>query len=180
MGEKFWKQKSLRGKFRKCDIGGSFQMAAVLALSELGMKQPSEYKDSQAGIDQAQMEILMSRSTTIYVGNLNFKTTESTLYSVFSQFGPVKRVIMGVNKYTKVPCGFCFVVFFTREAALASINNSIVIKIDGNLIRRDLDRGYENGRELGRGKSGGQVRDEQKFHGQYRQNPKNRRNNGRR
>lgn len=33
-------------------------------------------------------------------------------------------------------------------------------KLDERLIRCDLDPGFEEGRQYGRGKSGGQVRDE--------------------
>ena len=98
-----------------------------------------------------QLKILMSRSSTIYVGNLNFSTTEAAIYSVFSQFGPIKRIIRGVNKLTLTPCGFCFVEFFDRASALATLGKSIKIKIDGEIVRCDLDRGYEVGREFGRG-----------------------------
>ena len=33
-------------------------------------------------------------------------------------------------------------------------------KLDERIIRTDLDPGFEEGRQYGRGKSGGQVRDE--------------------
>lgn len=33
-------------------------------------------------------------------------------------------------------------------------------KLDERIIRTDLDPGFEEGRQFGRGKSGGQVRDE--------------------
>ena len=33
-------------------------------------------------------------------------------------------------------------------------------KLDERIIRADLDPGYKDGRQYGRGKSGGQVRDE--------------------
>lgn len=48
-------------------------------------------------------------SNTVYVGNLAFFTQESQIYEFFSRCGLVKKVIMGVNKITKQPCGFCFV-----------------------------------------------------------------------
>ena len=43
----------------------------------------------------------LQQSSTIYVGNLNFATTESMIYETFCRVGPVKRVIMGINKETK-------------------------------------------------------------------------------
>jgi hypothetical protein len=48
-------------------------------------------------------------STTLYVGNLSFYTTEEQIHEYFRRCGPVKRVIMGLNKNDKTPCGFCFV-----------------------------------------------------------------------
>ena len=58
------------------------------------------------------------------------------------------------------PCGFCFVEYATRvEAALAvdTLNRSV---LDGMTIRVDWDYGFEPQRQFGRGKQGGQVRDE--------------------
>lgn len=36
---------------------------------------------------------------------------------VFSKVGDVKRIVMGLDKHTLTPCGFCFVVYYTREDA---------------------------------------------------------------
>ena len=62
---------------------------------------------------EAYMEKL-GRSTTLYVGNLSFFTVEFQLYEFFGRCGPVKNVIMGLNKRNMTPCGFCFVEYFTR------------------------------------------------------------------
>lgn len=51
----------------------------------------------------------LSTSATLYVGNLSFFTTEEQIYELFQRAGDVKRVIMGLNRQTKTPCGFCFV-----------------------------------------------------------------------
>lgn len=51
----------------------------------------------------------LRNSTTLYVGNLSYYTTETQLFEFFSSVGEVKRIIMGLNKQTKTPCGFCFV-----------------------------------------------------------------------
>ena len=51
----------------------------------------------------------IGQSATLYVGNLSFYTTEEQIYTFFSKSGPVKRIIMGLDKFTKTPCGFCFV-----------------------------------------------------------------------
>ena len=51
----------------------------------------------------------LAAATTVYVGNMSFYTTEAQIYELFGTVGRVKRVIMGLNKMQKTPCGFCFV-----------------------------------------------------------------------
>lgn len=45
----------------------------------------------------------------LYVGNVSFYTTEAQIYELFSTVGHVNRVIMGLDRNKKSPCGFCFV-----------------------------------------------------------------------
>ena len=92
--------------------------------------------------------------------------------------GGVKRIIMGLDRNTRyatlsyplvlpdmdsfppsfrTPCGFCFVEFYTHAEALASMRYISGTKLDERIIRCDLDLGYREGRQFGRGKSGGQV-----------------------
>ena len=52
---------------------------------------------------------VLKKSSTVYVGNLSFYSTEEQVYQLFSQCGDIKRVIMGLNKHLNTPCGFCFV-----------------------------------------------------------------------
>ena len=56
-----------------------------------------------------QQEERLKRSTTLYVGNLSFYTTEEQIWELFSRAGDVKRIVMGLDKHKKTPCGFCFV-----------------------------------------------------------------------
>ncbi|WWC70132.1 uncharacterized protein I206_104079 [Kwoniella pini CBS 10737] len=85
------------------------------------LDQPSSYRDNRSEIDRETERRLLAQSSTLYVGNLSFYTTEAQMYELFStcsrpeEGGGVKRIIMG------------------------------------------LDR---NQKQFGRGKSGGQVRDE--------------------
>ncbi|EAU88206.2 cap-binding protein CPB20 [Coprinopsis cinerea okayama7 len=67
---------------------------------------------------------------------------------------------MGLDRNTRTPCGFCFVEYYTHAEALASMRYVSGTKLDERIIRCDLDLGYKEGRQFGRGKSGGQVRDE--------------------
>ncbi|KPI40173.1 Nuclear cap-binding protein subunit 2 [Cyphellophora attinorum] len=99
-------------------------------------------------------------ATTLYVGNLSFYTTEEQIHELFSKCGEVKRLVMGLDRFNKTPCGFCFVEYYTHQDALDCMKYIGGTKLDERLIRCDLDPGFEEGRQYGRGKSGGQVRDE--------------------
>ncbi|KAJ4419337.1 nuclear cap binding complex subunit [Gnomoniopsis sp. IMI 355080] len=102
----------------------------------------------------------LANATTLYVGNLSFFTTEEQVYELFSKCGEIKRLIMGLDRFNKTPCGFCFVEYFTHQDALDCMKYIGGTKLDERIIRTDLDPGFEEGRQYGRGKSGGQVRDE--------------------
>lgn len=67
---------------------------------------------------------------------------------------------MGLNKKEKTPCGFCFVEYATREESQQAVDSLNLQVVDGRQIRIDWDLGFKQGRQFGRGKSGGQVRDE--------------------
>lgn len=65
---------------------------------------------------------------------------------------------MGLDRNTKTPCGFCFVIYHTRADALAAVRYLNGTKLDNRQLRVDIDYGFEEGRQFGRGRSGGQVR----------------------
>ena len=102
----------------------------------------------------------LKESTTVYVGNVSFYTTEDQIYEVFSKAGDVKRIIMGLDKNRMTPCGFCFVVYYTRKDTEDCVKYLNGTMLDDRPIRVDFDWGFVEGRQFGRGKSGGQVRDE--------------------
>ena len=130
------------------------------------LDQPSNYKDSQARMDRNRQQDALSKSTTLYIGNLSFYTTEEQIYEIFSKCasteegGGIKRIIMGLDRNTRTPCGFCFVEYYTHAEALACMRYISGTKLDERIVRCDLDLGYKEGRQFGRGKTGGQVRDE--------------------
>lgn len=104
----------------------------------------------------------VEKSATLYVGNMAFSTRSSQVRSHFAQTGPVKAVHMGLDRFRKTPCGFCFVEYHRRDDALSAVANLSGTKLDGRVIRVELDAGFQPGRELGRGTSGGQVRDDRR------------------
>lgn len=83
---------------------------------------------------------------------------------------------MGLDKYKKTPCGFCFVEYYTRADAenclryeshctlnlwqpqtfyfYRYVNGT---RLDDRIVRTDWDAGFIEGRQYGRGKTGGQV-----------------------
>lgn len=95
-----------------------------------------------------------------YLAPRSFYTTEEQVYELFSKCGEIKRLIMGLDRFNKTPCGFCFVEYYTHQDALDCMKYIGGTKLDERIIRTDLDPGFEEGRQYGRGKSGGQVRDE--------------------
>ena len=70
------------------------------------------------------------------------------------------NLIMGLNKVKMQPCGFCFVEYATRQEAKLAVDTLNQSNIDGRRIRVDWDYGFEPQRQFGRGRTGGQVRDE--------------------
>lgn len=113
----------------------------------------------------------LERSSTVYVGNLSCYTTEYQLYELFTRCGSIKRIVMGLDKIKKIPCGFCFIEFDDRESAMKSINFLNRTHLDGREIQVDIDAGFEEGRQYGRGVSGGQIGDERRK--QFEQNASN-------
>lgn len=67
---------------------------------------------------------------------------------------------MGLDKVKKTPCGFCFVEYYTRTDAEMAIRYVNGTRLDDRIVRADWDAGFKEGRQYGRGRSGGQVRDE--------------------
>lgn len=104
----------------------------------------------------------ISKSTTVYVGNLSFFTTEDIISEIFSSCGPIKAIYMGLNHQTMQPCGFCFVQFYRHADALAAVTFLNCSCCDGREIRVDWDSGEDisGSRRYGRGSAGFQWRDE--------------------
>ena len=104
----------------------------------------------------------LHNSATLYVGNLAFSTRTRHIHQHFSYLGAVKKVVMGLDRIKKTPCGFCFVEYDERRHAMAAVAHLSGTKLDGSVIRVELDAGFQPGRQYGRGASGGQVRHDRK------------------
>ncbi|PON97822.1 Nuclear cap-binding protein subunit [Trema orientale] len=120
----------------------------------------SAYRDRRFPGSQEDFEQALQSSNTVYVGNMSFYTTEEQIYELFTRAGEIKKIIMGLDKNTKTPCGFCFVIYYSREDTEDAVKYISGTILDDRPIRVDFDWGFQEGRQWGRGRSGGQVRDE--------------------
>lgn len=56
---------------------------------------------------------------------------------------------MGLDRFHKTPCGFCFVEYYTHQDALDCMKYIGGSKLDERVIRTDLDPGFQEGRQYG-------------------------------
>jgi hypothetical protein len=56
---------------------------------------------------------------------------------------------MGLDRFKKTPCGFCFVEYYSHEDALDCMKYIGGTKLDERIIRTDLDEGFSEGRQYG-------------------------------
>ncbi|KAL0214588.1 hypothetical protein P9112_006772 [Eukaryota sp. TZLM1-RC] len=89
------------------------------------------YRLRQTGKTKEEIDSLLAATITLYVGILSFYTSEEQIHALFSRAVCIKRIIMGLNKKSLKPCGFCFVEYYTRastEIAMRYINRTILDK----------------------------------------------------
>ena len=56
---------------------------------------------------------------------------------------------MGLDRFNKTPCGFCFVEYYNHQDALDCMKYIGGTKLDERIIRTDLDPGFKEGRQYG-------------------------------
>merc|ERR1719321_189415 len=150
------------------DPGGRWGEAELLGAARGGavtraMEPPPAYVDRRAGLGPQEYHRVLQESCTCYIGNLSFYTTETQLWAAFSRFGPVERIVMGLDRHRRTPCGFAFVIYAQKEGADLAVSWLNGTTLDERPIRVDKDHGFREGRQFGRGRSGGQVRDEHRL-----------------
>ena len=97
----------------------------------------TQYKDR---LFKGSMEEYLERlrtSATLYVGNVSFYTSEEQIWDLFSRAGPVKAIVMGLDKNLKTPCGFCFVEYHNRPDAERAVKYLNGTKLDDREVRMD-------------------------------------------
>ncbi|KAJ8544790.1 hypothetical protein K7X08_017373 [Anisodus acutangulus] len=113
----------------------------------------SAYRDRRFPGTQEEFEEALLKSTTVYVGNMSFYTTEEQVYELFSRAGEIKKIVMGLDKNTKTPCGFSFIMYYSRDDAEDTVKYISGTILDDRPIRVDFDWGFQEGRQWGRGRS---------------------------
>jgi RNA recognition motif-containing protein len=105
--------------------------------------------------------------TNIFVGNLNFRTTQEELHAAFAQFGTVERVNIVTDRDTGQPRGFAFVEMTDKQEAENAINQLNGAELNGRAMNVNEARpkpaggggggrgGFGGGGGGGRGGGGG-------------------------
>ena len=84
-------------------------------------------------------------STKIYVGNLPYSVTDSSLQSNFAEFGSVSSARVMMDRETGRSKGFGFVEMASAEVAQAAITGLNGMSVDGRSIVVNLARPREAG-----------------------------------
>ena len=88
-------------------------------------------------------------STKIYVGNLPYSVTDSSLESNFAEFGGVSSAKVMMDRETGRSKGFGFVERVNAEVAQAAISALHGVSVDGRTIVVNLARPREDSRGAG-------------------------------
>lgn len=87
--------------------------------------------------------------TLLQVRNTHTTPIPKSELTVEFRCGEIKRLVMGLDRFNKTPCGFCFVEYYTHQDALDCLKYIGGTKLDERIIRTDLDPGFEEGRQYG-------------------------------
>lgn len=124
--------------------------------------QDDKYRDRHFVRTEEDYVQALKESKTVYVGKLPINIKEEAIWLLFSTCGEIKRVIMGLNRTTLCACGFAFVEFYSEESArLACLFNKF--SYNGKLLSVNIDYGFINGRQFGRGFFGGVYREDKEI-----------------
>ncbi|EPR79782.1 RNA recognition motif protein [Spraguea lophii 42_110] len=151
-------------------------------------KQDYFYRDITYVGSESEYVDMIIHSSTLYVGDIAESVNESRLWEVFSTIKlhedennmnnntditeinkitntistPIKRIIMGKNKRDCSRVGFAFIEFYTPYYARRAQQLLNGMRLDNKYIKCDIDYGFVEGREYGRGYYGGQFKNDSK------------------
>jgi cold-inducible RNA-binding protein len=93
--------------------------------------------------------------TNIFVGNLNFQTTQEELQAAFASYGTVERVSIVTDRDSGQPRGFAFVEMTDRTAAETAIAQLNGADLNGRALNVNEARPKPQGGSGGGGNRGG-------------------------
>lgn len=93
-------------------------------------------------------------SAVLFVGNLDFHTSEDSVWEKFGEFGEVKSVRLPTDRESGRPKGFGYVEFVDVDTAKKAFEGLAGTEIDGRSIRLDYSQPRDNNGG-GRGGFGG-------------------------
>lgn len=102
-------------------------------------------------------------SATVFVSNIPEDVHEECVWELFMLCGPVRRVVMGINRNTLRFCGFCFVEFYSPDAAEDAVRYLKDFRLGLSPLNVDKDYGFMEGRQYGRGVFGGRVKVDKQY-----------------
>jgi RNA recognition motif-containing protein len=122
-------------------------------------------------------------ASKVFVGNLNYETTETDLLDLFTGAGEVVEVFLPLDRNTGRPRGFAFVEFVEQESVGIAIEKFNEHDLRGRKIR--INEAEERpsraprifNSQGGGGGGGGQGGDRSRFQGGRPSNPKGSRRN---
>lgn len=94
-------------------------------------------------------------SAKLYVGNLSYNTSESSIKTLFEQHGEVASVNLITDRDSGRPKGFGFVEMTTPEAAEAAKTALDGTQLDGRTLKVDIAKELEPRSPRGGGYGGG-------------------------
>lgn len=155
------------GTIPRVAAGGKSQQGTAphmsLARYFVRKEEDSFYREKTfTGTDEEYLEAKRT-SSTIFVSNIPTTVKEERIWELFMLCGPVRRVIMGVNRNTLRFCGFCFVEFYSADSASAAVRTLNEFRLDQSLLSMDKDYGFVEGRQYGRGIFGGRVKSDKLY-----------------
>jgi len=95
--------------------------------------------------------------TNIFVGNLNYSTTQDDLHATFAQFGNVERVNVVTDRDSGQPRGFAFIEMTDAKEAQNAISQLNGTELNGRAMNVNEARPKPTGNS-GRGGFGGSRR----------------------
>lgn len=102
----------------------------------------------------------------VYVGNLAYRTDESTLRRTFENFGEVESVSIIIDRETGRSKGFGFVEIPSDDQAKAAMDALNGTELDGRALKVSESKPRERhggGRAYGGSRDGGRYYDNRKF-----------------